>query len=190
MNFPKNGPITSYSLKKWGIYMLSIYIIIILVLFIIGSKRKLIINIIKSIFPASISERFTHMFLSFSDGLKILNGNRHLSEIILHSFLLWIVNAFSIYLIFKSFNLHLPILAPLFLLIIISFVVLLPSSPGYIGTYHAGCVYGLSLFKIPKENALGISIILHGISFFPIIILGLIFLWIENISLKDISKGL
>ncbi|KMY68323.1 hypothetical protein AAU61_01085 [Desulfocarbo indianensis] len=49
-----------------------------------------------------------------------------------------------------------------------------PSSPGYIGTFHLSVTMALSLFKVPEASALSFAIVLHIISVVCIISTGLI----------------
>jgi uncharacterized membrane protein YbhN (UPF0104 family) len=88
----------------------------------------------------------------------------------------------------RSFGIILPITASMFIMVFLVFAVMVPASPGYVGTYHAACVYGLMAFNIQKEKALSIALIIHGINFFPVIILGLYYLWQDNVSLAEMRK--
>jgi uncharacterized membrane protein YbhN (UPF0104 family) len=47
---------------------------------------------------------------------------------------------------------------------------------------------GLGLFNIPEEEALSVAIILHAISFFPITLIGLYFLWRNNMTLREVES--
>ena len=73
-------------------------------------------------------------------------------------------------------------------MIFLVFAVMVPASPGYVGTYHAACVYGLTAFNIPKEQALSVALVMHAMNFFPVIILGLWYLGKANLSLKGIRE--
>ena len=66
------------------------------------------------------------------------------------------------------------------------FGVMIPSSPGYIGTYHAAVVIGLGAFAVTDERALSVALMMHAAFFFPTILVGLIFLWVESLSLRDL----
>jgi uncharacterized membrane protein YbhN (UPF0104 family) len=91
-------------------------------------------------------------------------------------------------LLLRSFGIILPITASMFIMVFLVFAVMVPASPGYVGTYHAACVYGLMAFNIQKEKALSIALIIHGVSFFPVIVLGAYFLWIDKFSLSEIRS--
>jgi len=76
----------------------------------------------------------------------------------------------------------------MFILVFLVFAVMVPASPGYIGTYHAACMYGLMAFNVPKELALSVAIVMHSINFFPVIAIGFFCLWKDGISFSSLGK--
>jgi uncharacterized membrane protein YbhN (UPF0104 family) len=94
--------------------------------------------------------------------------------------------ALSNFLILCAFGLHLPLYAAFFFLVVQILGVMIPASPGFIGTYHAAIIAGFTVFEVPQELALSVAIIMHATFFFPFILVGLIFLWWENLSLRDL----
>jgi len=76
----------------------------------------------------------------------------------------------------------------MFILVFLVFAVMVPASPGYIGTFHAACMYGLLAFNVPKEQALCVAIVMHAINFFPVIALGFLCLWKDGISFSSLGK--
>jgi uncharacterized protein (TIRG00374 family) len=117
-------------------------------------------------------------------------GSGELTGLILSSLVIWGTAAWPIDLVLKAFNIQLPFTAALFILVFLVFAVMVPASPGFIGTYHAACMYGLMAFAISKEQALSVAIVVHAISFFPVILFGFFFLWKEKISFATLkSKG-
>ena len=76
----------------------------------------------------------------------------------------------------------------LFILVFLVFAVMVPASPGYVGTYHAACMYGLMAFAIPKEQALSVALVVHAVGFFPVILFGFFFLWREKISFAALTS--
>ena len=79
--------------------------------------------------------------------------------------------------------------------------VVVPSSPGYVGTYHYLCQIALAMFGVPAGPALSFATVVHGANFFPVFIAGLLFAQYEgmtifrtagneSISENDAQKGL
>jgi uncharacterized membrane protein YbhN (UPF0104 family) len=57
---------------------------------------------------------------------------------------------------------------------------LIPSSPGYAGTYHLLAVLVLSNFAIKKEEALSFILVFHALWYVPQTLIGLSF-WSKGI---------
>ena len=84
---------------------------------------------------------------------------------------------------------HLSLAAAYTVLLITALGITLPTAPGFVGNYHYFCVLGLSLFGIAKVDALTYAILLHGLQFLVIIILGLIFIPFIKVPLPAIFKS-
>ena len=76
---------------------------------------------------------------------------------------------------------------PLVLLVITTIAVLVPSSPGYVGTYHWLCQISLGFFGVSESDALSFAFAVHGVNFLPILIVGLILVSIMGMSVKSIQ---
>ncbi len=94
---------------------------------------------------------------TFVEGLQVVKKGRHLVAILILSLLLWTIAALSNVCVFYAFDLYLPVYAAFFILLAQIFGVMIPSSPGYIGTYHAAVVIGLGAFAVTDERALSVS---------------------------------
>jgi len=108
--------------------------------------------------------------------------------ILIFSVFVWGVVGISNYFIFLAFDLHPPVQASFILLVMVSLAVSIPSSPGYVGTFHFFCIAALGLFGYGKNIALPFSVVLHASQYIPITLIGLIYLKTEHLSLKMIKK--
>jgi hypothetical protein len=79
-------------------------------------------------------------------------------------------------------------MAAMFIVVLIAFAVALPSSPGYVGPFHAAVLAGVLLFQpaLDKDTVAGISIVFHLMAIVPITLGGVFYLWKEQISFADI----
>ena len=61
----------------------------------------------------------------------------------------------------------------------------IPNAPGYIGTFHIAIVLGLLMARPGMDVNLAVSfaIVYHLIQFVPAMLLGLYFMWADNLSL-------
>jgi len=67
--------------------------------------------------------------------------------------------------------------------------VLIPLSPGYVGSLHAVLWQGLVILGVDKEAARAITIVYHAVSYIPITIIGLVYFMGTNISFREISRA-
>ncbi|MCP4704087.1 MAG: flippase-like domain-containing protein, partial [candidate division Zixibacteria bacterium] len=105
-----------------------------------------------------------------------------------HTMLIWLCMGISNIFIFYAFGFDLPIYASYVLLVVVSISILIPSSPGFIGVYHAGVVFTLSRFGIDTNSAVSCSLVLHAAQFIPITLMGFYYLKKEHLSLKQLKE--
>ncbi|MBT0664562.1 flippase-like domain-containing protein [Geobacter pelophilus] len=137
-------------------------------------------------FPAVFSEKLIPLLGSFIGGIRLSTAPRELAAVIASSLFIWAFAAWPVDLLLRSFGIVLPFTGSLFILIFLVFGVMVPASPGYVGTYHIACVTALAAFNIPSEKALSVALVIHGVSFFPVIIAGAYHMWREKISFSSI----
>lgn len=140
-------------------------------------------------FPQKLSDRIIPLLGSFISGIKMSSKGGHIAAVLVSSVAVWVFCVVPIDLVLQGFGIQLPITASMFIIVLLVFAVMVPASPGYIGTYHSACFMGLSAFGITKSTALSIALVIHGIGFFPVIIAGVYYLWKNKLSLNDLQKA-
>lgn len=140
-------------------------------------------------FPQKLSDRIIPLLGSFISGIKMSSKGGHIAAVLVSSLAVWVFCVVPIDLVLQGFGIKLPITASMFIIVLLVFAVMVPASPGYIGTYHSACFMGLSAFGITKSTALSIALVIHGIGFFPVIIAGLYYLWKNKLSLNELQKA-
>jgi hypothetical protein len=142
-----------------------------------------------TVLPHHWRERLLSALTAFALGLQALRKGRHVLAVFGLSLFMWLIIAFCNLLIFYAFDLDLPPVAALFLLVVQIVSATVPSGPGFIGTYHAAVVAGLAVFEVTQELALSVAILMHASFFFPFVLVGFLFLWGESLSLRDLSMA-
>jgi len=158
-----------------GYVTLTVYLAIIAFLVILKRSTAKTVHVVALIlkpFPRVVAERAVSLLVSFISGLQLPSRTGDLVAVVLSSAFIWGTAAWPIDLVLQAFNIHLPFTASLFILVFLVFAVMVPASPGYVGTYHAACMYGLMAFAIPKDQALSVALVVHAIGFFPVILFG------------------
>lgn len=172
-------------LEKVG--RISIVLIILVLLFIILVRYKPgFFEFIINKFPLGFAKKLQGWFYAFREGLSLIHSGKGISLIFLQTVLLWGYISIVLWVLFYGFGLHLPFYACLVLMVAITFGVMIPSSPGFVGTYHFFCSEVLTLFGISKEVSLSYAVVSHIVIFFPVVILGLLSLSRLNLSFRQI----
>jgi uncharacterized protein (TIRG00374 family) len=179
-------------LRTGGIVTFVLYAVVIVFLFFLKHQTMRTLawtGVLLKPFPQRLSDRIIPLLGSFIGGIKISSKGSHIFAVLLSSLAIWLFCVIPVDLVLQGFGIHLPITASMFILVLLVFAVMVPASPGYIGTYHSACFMGLSAFGIAKSTALSIALVIHGIGFFPVIIAGFYYLWRNNISLNSVRKA-
>jgi glycosyltransferase 2 family protein len=174
-----------------GYVTLAIYIAVVIFLVTLKKRTLWTINLAARVlkpFPEKVAEKVIPLLASFIEGVRLSSRPAELIALLSISIVIWFFAIWPVDLLLRSFGIILPITASMFIMVFLVFAVMVPASPGYVGTYHAACVYGLMAFNIQKEKALSIALVIHGVSFFPVIVLGAYFLWIDKFSLSQIRS--
>ena len=113
-------------------------------------------------------------------------GKRYLLISIMYSLLFWVSGILGAYFILFSINNSIPIDLPIILISALVIGVMIPSAPGFIGTYHYVVIFILGLYDWDKDSAAGMSVVLHGIQFALPIIIGLVLTLKLGYSFKNL----
>ena len=191
-DFPTEWQLTGRAIKIGGLFLLILFIMSIFLLVGLKEKTQTFLNITEKVvffLPGKIKQKVVDILKNFSKGLVLVKGPAQLLVVIFYSFALWCLTVFQIYILGLSMGLSLPFLAPFFILLLLCISVTIPSAPGYIGTFHLACQYGLMFYGFSPEKALSMAILLHASGFIPTVILGLIIYLLHHISLRNLTNG-
>jgi hypothetical protein len=145
---------------------------------VIGAGSKLWSRVL----PPATSERLATGLQHLSDGLRGLRGGAPLAWVVFYSLVLWLVIA-VIPFTATLWALHIDlssgfrlVLASYVLLMWVGAAVAIPSAPGFFGPYHAACWVALAPFGVPKEMAIALGTLAHGVFWLTTTAAGLVVL--------------
>jgi uncharacterized protein (TIRG00374 family) len=139
-------------------------------------------------FPSKVTKNGISTIKSFKEGLLSVESTKTMVTAFLYSLVIWAVFAYSIHLMGLAFGLTLSISATTMVLLAICLAMMIPSTPGYVGPYHASVAYALVLYNIPLEKALSFSLVFHATNYIPITLAGFLYLWRHHLSLRKIRE--
>jgi len=166
---------------------------LVIVLILMKKKLALTLRIIRFCLkplPESIVQKVQNLITSFLNGLVPLKHWIHYAIVTFYSAIIWACYAGVFYLVFHAFGFvstyQLTWITSLVLLVVTTISVIVPSAPGYIGTYHWLCQLSLGFFGVPKATALTYAFLVHGVFFLPVLFIGLVYLWVEGLTIASL----
>jgi len=186
-------------LKQAGLAAMLLTAVLLFFLYLLYVKTDLAVKIFKlpiGIISKKMAARADLLLRQFASGLSILTAPISIVIIFLYSIFLWAFTAVSGYLIFIAFDLYPNVWAAFIVLFVTVLAVSLPSSPGYIGTFHLACIMAFKLISslgmigqaVSDSVALSFSVVLWSCQFFPVTVIGLYYLKKEHLNFKDIGE--
>ena len=190
--FPAEWGHLSGSLRATGILLFFFYVFVITLF--VGFKIKadaflLLLDRILFFLPLHFRSRVIEIIKNFSLGLVPLKNPSRWTLAVFYSLLLWSSSLLQIQFTEYSIGLQLPVIALFLVLAMASFGVMIPSAPGFVGTFHLSVQYGFLFYGVGKEEALSAAILWHAAMIFPTILFGLIAFFALHASLGKLSRS-
>lgn len=174
--------------RKMGLFSLLFFGGALAFLFLLLYGREQTLRVVKRLAtPLDLADRATQVADSFVEGVEALRRRHLIPSLVLLSTLVWSCETTSYLLLTLAFPISLSpltrVVAAVFVMVVANLGVLIPSSPGYIGTFHFFAMSALAVFGAARETALSYAVVSHGMQYLLVTGLGLLFLWRENLSL-------
>lgn len=125
---------------------------------------------------------------SFIKGIELLRSSKHLAGSLIISLLFWTAHMLVVFFLFKAFGLRLLLGAAAAVMIINTIALLVPITPGNAGTFEIAVSTSLIAFSVGRSDAVMFALALHFIDLIPIYFLGVAFLRMEKVSIKEIKS--
>ncbi len=173
------------SLRATGFFLLVAYLLLIAFLIGFKVKAKLFLNLLDRLLfmvPGKFRSKIIDGVWNFSLGLAVTRKPHQWALVVSYSLLLWFASLGQIKLVELSIGLRMPLIAPFLVMAMASFGVMIPSAPGFIGTFHLSVQYAYLFYGIGKEEGLSAAILWHASFFFPTLILGLLCFLLLHVS--------
>lgn len=129
------------------------------------------------------SERLRAEASSFREGFRQLFSRQHVLRIWGWSWIAW-VGAFAInYMLMQALDIDAPVTVAVLLTCTTNLAMLVPSSPGYLGVFHAAATLSLLPFDVGPSRALSFAILAHLVNVAPVSLMGAAFLLLGHESI-------
>ncbi len=180
---------------KSGIIMISGGICFLILIMLFKTKKHFFINSSRWLlkpFGKSTTDKILNSFDHFSMVIMPLKSWFDYLIVFLLSVLLWFCHTLVFFFCISAFGFpdayRLGWTASLVVLVITTIAIVVPSTPGYLGTYHYLAKVSLVMFGVSGNEALSYALILHAVNFFPVFFIGIIFTYYKHENLFKISQ--
>ena len=112
--------------------------------------------------PFHIKTRIEAAMQQFTIGLSGLISARRASYFMCFSTIIWALELVVMYAVARAFSIEVSLVDLLFIMLMILFGTMVPSSPGYIGTFEFFGLNALAVLGITGGGALGFVVVLHA----------------------------
>jgi uncharacterized protein (TIRG00374 family) len=138
-------------------------------------------------FPRGLAKSLSKLAQTFSEGLAVVRAPSVLVVAFICSVVLWLTIAVQVYLVSIAFGIDMLFTGSFLLQAILAIGVSVPT-PGAVGSFHEAYRIGATtFFGASNADAVAAALILHGISFMPVTILGILFMMQDGFSLHGLS---
>jgi glycosyltransferase 2 family protein len=123
----------------------------------------------------------------FSSGFAVARQPRALIAAFLWSFPLWIALATEVWLVTLAFGIELPYAGSFLVQALLVIGVAVPT-PGAVGSFHEAYRIGVTtFFGAPNDAAVAAAIVVHAVSFVPVVIVGGVFMAQDGLSVSRLQ---
>lgn len=151
--------------------------------------RQLYIWGINRFVPSALREKILDLADKFLHGLSALRNPRLLALTGFTSLLSWIIEAGTYWLVLQAFDADVSFWVLMLVIGFTNLTTILPSTPGYVGTFHGVVVLTLEAFKVAGEQAGAYAIVVHMVVWLPITVVGLGLLGRTGLSWRDLGQA-
>lgn len=191
VKLPPGNADFKHGLHVAGYISLGLYSLTFLLMFAIKRNPDRFISLLSAVLRP-LSPRVSAGIISpihrFRQGLLVIDRVPVFVVSSLYSLAIWAAFGYSIYLAGLAFGIQLGPSATLLILVAICLAMMMPSAPGFVGTYHAAVTYALIMYGISSENAAAFSVVFHAVNYIPLTLTGFLCLWKYQLSLRALRE--
>jgi glycosyltransferase 2 family protein len=140
-----------------------------------------------SLLPEKIRFYLEKVIRSFSESISFAADRKLLFWVSVYSLFIWALTLLTSFLILSGLDVYLPFYGYFFVIAVGVFGLVIPSTSGGIGVFHAIATTALLFLGVAPEKALAYAIIAHAFDFFPNVIIGFVISTYEGITLNKLS---
>lgn len=148
-----------------------------IVMLIMVWQRRIVLRLAEKVIakiPRLNTEKWMRVAGHVLDGFAVLQPGKPLVMVLFWSITGWLCSALTFYLALRAFVPDAPFSFSLFTTVVTTFVLLLPATPGSLGTLQLGIQKSLAVFGVAESIGLSFAIVFHVMEIIAMDVLGII----------------
>ncbi len=182
--------------RRGGAIVLGIMVVVILALFLISrnlARVRRFIDLVVFRFSPRAADRLHRLAASFAEGVRFAHSTGAYGKMAFQTALIWTSYVVAVWAMFPAMGFDkqygLGMFEATVVMVFSTFAILIPSAPGYVGTFHEVAKQSLMFFRVPREPALALAIVFHAIHYVSITSIGLVLFFKSQMSFGDTLKS-
>ncbi|NDJ52835.1 MAG: flippase-like domain-containing protein, partial [Chloroflexi bacterium] len=125
----------------------------------------------------------------FMDGLASLRSPADMLMVLVTSIAIWLTETGKYWFVMHAFDFEVSFFVLMLMTAVVNLATTLPSSPGYIGTFHEPGIEILKAFGVPENIAGAYTVVLHAALWLPITLLGIFYMFRQGVRWRDFRQA-
>lgn len=178
--------------RQGAILTAALGVIAIAVLLLLSFQKERGMNLLKRVtarIPFLQNQKLWSALESLIDGFAVLRSPRTLVGAAGWALFAWVIGGVMYWVVMRAMNMNQPLAAAFLVMTVTSLVVVVPSSPGYVGVFHYFAQLTLvTVFGEDPSRALSFAFVMHAFTYIWLMILGVFSMWHEGLSLSKLHE--
>jgi uncharacterized protein (TIRG00374 family) len=140
------------------------------------------------VLPRGFGTRLAGLASTFASGLAVARDPRLLLRSLAWSMAVWVVTSAEAWAVTNAFGIDLPFLGSFLLQAFLVIGIAVPT-PGGVGGYHEAYRFATTtFFHAPNDRAVAAALVVHAISFVPVVLLAIVFMFQDGLSVGRLQE--
>ena len=193
------GPKVMAWVKAFSFLGGAIFVTAIVFLVLIRLKIALVLRLAEILLTPipRLREPAARAITAFAGGLEAVKSFRLLLTISVLSLAVWLSVSFFYWLLMFAFQqssgvsigVHVGPWGSIFVMTAVALGIMLPSSPGFVGTFELAAITALTSLGVDSAAAESYTIVIHAVLLVPVSLVGIIYLYMHNFSMREIRTS-
>ncbi|HEY3291259.1 MAG TPA: lysylphosphatidylglycerol synthase transmembrane domain-containing protein, partial [Anaerolineae bacterium] len=145
--------------------------------------------VVTRVLPARFQPAILGFVSRFVQGARSLSRPADLFAIVASTALAWLLETLKYWFVMHAFTIDLSFVDLMLLNGVSNLFTIVPSGPGYVGTFDAAGIGILTALGVHQELATSYTLVLHAVLWLPVTLLGVVFMLREGVRWNDFRKA-